>query len=70
MQEADLVSQKLAGIADFLRTMADTVPADFHVETHRATRSLRLAELARKIGTRGRELDQAGKHDAGDFDLF
>lgn len=70
MQEADLISQKLAGIADFLRTMADAVPADFQVETHRATGSLRLAELTRKIGARGREVDHGGKHGAGDFDLF
>lgn len=69
MQEADLISQKLAGIADFLRTMADTVPADFHVETHRATGNLRLAELTRKIGARGREMGNPD-HQAGDFDLF
>jgi len=70
MQDADLISQKLVGIANFLRSIADVVPADFHVETHRATGNLRLAELMRKIGAKGRDMDHNGNHDAGDFDLF
>lgn len=70
MQESDLISQKLAGIADFLRSIAGTVPADFHVETHRATGALRLDELVGKIGARAGRAPQGGKHEAGDFDLF
>lgn len=70
MQESDLVSQKLAGIADFLRMIADAVPADFHVETRRATAKLRLDELVSKIGGRGCEMAQGGRQEAGDLDLF
>jgi hypothetical protein len=70
MQDADLISQKLAGIAEFLRNVADAVPPDFHVETHRATGNLRLAELMHKIGAKGREMDYKAAFEAGDFDLF
>ncbi|WP_202333365.1 hypothetical protein [Mesorhizobium sp. L-8-3] len=70
MQESDLVSQKLAGIADFLRMIAEAVPADFHVETRRATGKLRLDELVGKIGAGNGDKARGGKHEAGDFDLF
>ncbi len=70
MQESDLVSQKLAGIADFLRMIADAVPADFHVETRRATSGLRLDELVGKIGAKIGATAGRGKQEAGDFDLF
>jgi hypothetical protein len=70
MQDADLISQKIVGIANFLRAIADAVPADFHVETQGATGNLRLAELIRKIGARGGEIDHREDSEAGDFDLF
>ncbi|HWK67423.1 MAG TPA: hypothetical protein VNS34_21050 [Rhizobiaceae bacterium] len=70
MQEADLVSQKLDGIAGFLRAIAKTLPADFRVETHRATGDLLLAELTRKIGARGREEPDAAGEGPGEFELF
>jgi hypothetical protein len=70
MQDADLISQKIAGIAGFLRALADATPPDFHVDTHRATGDLRLTELTHKIGARGRELDYKAAFEAGDFDLF
>lgn len=70
MQEADLVSQKLDGIAGFLRAIAKTLPADFHVETHRATGDLLLADLTHKIGARGQGKAQDACQGAGEFDLF
>lgn len=70
MQEADLVAQKLDGIAGFLRAIANSVPPDFQVETHRASTDLLLAELTRKIGAKGGEKADAVPHSAGDFDLF
>lgn len=70
MQEADLVSQKLDGIAGFLRAIAKALPADFHVETHRATGALLLADLTHKIGARGGEKAHDAGQAAGDFDLF
>mgnify|MGYP000955404052 CR=1 FL=1 len=70
MQDADLISQKLAGIAQFLRNVADAVPADFRVETRRATGNLRLDELMHKIGANGRKHDYTAAFEAGEFDLF
>lgn len=70
MQEADLVSQKLDGIAGFLRAIATALPADLHVDTHSATGDLLLAELTRKIGARGRDKAHDGSQLAGEFDLF
>ncbi len=70
MQEADLISQKLDGIAGFLRAIAAAVPADLHIETHRATSDLRLEELTRKIGAKGYASAHNASHGAGDFDLF
>lgn len=70
MQDADLISQKLAGIAEFLRHVADAVPQDFRVETHRAIGSLRLDELLHKIGAGGRKEDYKAAFEAGEFDLF
>ena len=70
MQDADVISQKLVGIADFLATVASAVSADFTVETKQATGKLRLAELKRKIGSGSHDAGQSGPHEAGDFDLF
>lgn len=70
MQDADLISQKIVGIASFLRAIADAVPADFHVETQGATGNLRLTELMRRIGARGDEISDRDNAEAGDFDLF
>jgi hypothetical protein len=70
MQEADLVSQKLDGVAGFLRAISNALPPDFRVETQRATDDLLLAELTHKIGARGGEKAQDAGEGAGEFDLF
>ena len=70
MQDADLISQKIAGIAGFLKALADSVPAGFEVDTRIAVGSLRLDELLHKIGARGREQDYKAAFDAGDFEMF
>ncbi len=70
MQQADLLYQKVEGIAGFLRTLADTMPADWEIETGGATRNLKLAELVRKIGASSYVVHHADDVDHGSCDLF
>ncbi|MEX0404265.1 hypothetical protein ABGN05_01155 [Aquibium sp. LZ166] len=70
MQEADLLYQKVEGIAGFLRTLVDIMPADWEIETGGATRSLKLTELVRKIGASIYVPHQHDEVDHGHCDLF
>lgn len=70
MQEGDLLFQKIAGIALFLRALASEMPAEWIVDTAGATRALGLAELASKIGARGVVPHHKGEIDHGHCDLF
>lgn len=70
MQEADLLYQKVEGIAGFLRTLADAMPADWEIETGGATRDLKLAELVRKIGASAYVPHHHDEVDHGHCDLF
>ncbi|MVA98422.1 hypothetical protein GN330_14325 [Nitratireductor sp. CAU 1489] len=70
MQEADLLAQKVAGIASFLRAVAVEVPGDWHVDTAGATRALTLADLALAIGAKGRAAHVHDEVDHGHCDLF
>jgi hypothetical protein len=45
----DLLTQRLAGLAAFLRTLADVAPADAVADVHAAVMHLTLAEQARRL---------------------
>lgn len=48
-QAADLLSQRLAGLAAFLRALAATSPTDIAADIDNAVRVLTLAEQARRL---------------------
>jgi hypothetical protein len=48
-QAADLLTQRLAGLAAFLRTLSDVAPADAVADVHAAVMHLTLAEQARRL---------------------
>ena len=48
-QGADLLSQRLEGMAAFLRALADAVPAGAAIDVHAAMIDLTLAEQARRL---------------------
>lgn len=71
MQEADLLSQMIAGIGEFMHAVAAGIPEEWEVDTHGATSLLKLAELERRIGANGHLRDvTGGMADTGDIDLF
>jgi capsid protein len=70
MQEGDLIYQKVAGIAGFLRSLMEVMPQEWEVETGVATRDVKLAELASKIGARHHAVDVVRKDEFGDCDMF
>ncbi len=70
MQEGDLIYQKVAGIAGFLRSLMEVMPEEWEVETGVATRDVKLAELASKIGARHHVVEVVRNDDFGDCDMF
>ena len=70
MQDADLNAQRIAGVADFLRAIADALPVDWRIDTRAATSQLKLGEQVRSIGTANLKLATADALDSGDVDLF
>ncbi len=70
MQEGDLIYQKVSGIAGFLRSLMDVMPDEWEVETGVATRDVKLAELAGRIGARAQMVQVVRNDDFGDCDLF
>jgi len=48
-QAADLLSQRLAGLANFVRALAEAAPAGLAADIEHAIRTLTLAEQARRL---------------------
>ena len=48
-QAADLLSQRLEGMAAFLRTLADAAPGEALIDVHAAVMDLTVAEQARRL---------------------
>jgi len=48
-QAADLLSQRLSGLAGFVRALADAAPAGLAADIENAIRTLTLAEQARRL---------------------
>ena len=70
-QAADLMSQRLMGLAAFLTALAEAAPADTSIDIYEAVMDLTLAEQARRLG--GPSLAPAGPvapADSGDLVLF
>lgn len=70
VQEADLLSQKVAGIASFLRAIALELSPEWRVDATAAVRALKLAELAHRLGAQGRGEHAHDDIDYGHCDLF
>jgi len=70
MQDADLSAQRIAGVAEFLRALADAAEPGWHIDTSVATRAIKLTELVRSIGTAGLVVQAKDEDAAGDVDLF
>jgi hypothetical protein len=67
-QAADLISQRLMGLAAFLTALAEAAPADARIDIHAAVMDLTLAEQARRLGGPG--CGPALPVDGGDLVLF
>lgn len=52
-QAADLLSQRLSGLAAFVRALADAAPADVSADIDSALRVLTLTEQARRLSSPG-----------------
>lgn len=70
MQDADLSAQRIAGVAAFLRAVADAAEPGWRIDTSAATRTIKLTELVRSIGTAGLAVEAKDEDAAGDVDLF
>ncbi len=69
-QGADLLSQRLEGMAAFLRALADAVPAGAAVDVHAAMIDLTLAEQARRLAGPPAAVPTATDEASGDLLLF
>jgi soluble cytochrome b562 len=49
-QGLDLLTQHLAGVADFLEALAPQLPRDWSVDTAPAARAVRLSDLSAQLG--------------------
>jgi soluble cytochrome b562 len=49
-QGLDLLTQHLAGVADFLEALAPHLPPDWSVDTAPAARAVRLSDLSAQLG--------------------
>lgn len=67
-QAADLLTQRLAGLAAFLRALSAAAPAGAVTDVHAAVMDLTLAEQARRLG--GPPPPAANAEPYGDLDLF
>jgi hypothetical protein len=70
MQDADLSAQRIAGIAGFLRALAEAAQPHWRVDAAAAASTLTLARMIRTIGTAGATVVASDEDAAGDVDLF
>ena len=70
MQDADLSAQRIAGVAEFLRALADAAEPGWRIDTSAATQAIKLTELVRSIGTAGLIVQAKDEDATGDVDLF
>ncbi|WP_374469877.1 hypothetical protein [Phenylobacterium sp.] len=64
-QALDLITQRTAGLADFLENVAGALPADWRVDADAAARKLTLGDLAAALTGRARTAA-----DPGELDFF
>lgn len=70
-QAADLMSQRLMGLAAFLAALAEAAPADASIDIYDAVMDLTLAEQARRLGGPGcAPTGPIAPADGGDLVLF
>ena len=67
-QAADLLSQRLAGLADFVRALADAAPCDLSADIEDAVRALTLSEQARRLA--GPVVAPAAEPSGGELTTF
>lgn len=60
-QAADLLSQRLAGLASFVRALADAAPDDVAADIDDALRLLTLTEQARRLSNPGKAPVEMGE---------
>jgi len=70
LQKLDHVSQMIVGAAEFLQALTQDMPSDWRVDVRRAARSVRLAELACRLGDFTPEHAAESAQESGDCDLF
>lgn len=70
MQDADLSAQRIAGIAGYLRAIADAAHPQWQIETGTAAATLTLAEMVRTIGTALEAGEAQDAPEGGDVDFF
>jgi hypothetical protein len=68
VQAVDLLSQRLDGMAAFLRVLAAAAPTNVTTDVHAAVMGLTLAEQARRLS--GPNAPQAEAGDCGELQLF
>jgi len=67
-QAIDAIEQTLSGLSDFVAALAALAPADWEISGGTASRSVKLAELAARLGDH--EDDGRTDHPAGEFEFF
>jgi hypothetical protein len=70
LQKLDHVSQMIVGAAEFLQALTQDMPPDWRVDARKAAKSVRLAELAGRLGDFATPAGDGKTHDSGACELF
>jgi hypothetical protein len=70
LQKLDHAGQMIVAAADFLQALSLDMPPDWRVDVHKAARSVRLAELAGRLGAADPPAVEGHAHASGAYELF
>ena len=70
LQSLDVVRQRVAGIADFLEALNETIPQAWRVDAGAASRVITLSEMAARLGGAETATDRANFAAPEAYDLF
>ena len=70
LQSLDVVRQKVAGVADFLDALNETIPQAWRVDAEAAARVITLSDMAARLAGVETEMDRANFAAPEAYDLF
>lgn len=69
-QTVDILHQRLEGLSHFVTELAELMPSHWVVESHAATRNLKLSRLRNRLASSHDSVEAMMSHGAGDVELL